>query len=158
MARSKAADEVFCRSCGDPIKEEAEICPECGVRNEKAGRSSSASASTPTTAKHDPSLYETTVSETWYYGIAAGVALWVLLFVISGAGNSGSLETIVGLLALIAWVLIPVATYFDAKYVRANSQWNPNTVVWCIAGAIWLVNIFSAAFYLYRRHETVGEP
>lgn len=26
-----AADEVFCTSCGEAIKEEAEICPECGV-------------------------------------------------------------------------------------------------------------------------------
>jgi len=27
-------DEVYCTSCGEPIKEEAEICPECGVRQE----------------------------------------------------------------------------------------------------------------------------
>lgn len=33
MARTKAADEVFCRSCGETIKKEAEICPNCGVRN-----------------------------------------------------------------------------------------------------------------------------
>ncbi len=26
------ADEVYCTSCGEVIKEEAEICPECGVR------------------------------------------------------------------------------------------------------------------------------
>ena len=28
----KAADEVFCSSCGAIIKKEAEICPKCGVR------------------------------------------------------------------------------------------------------------------------------
>ncbi|MCX2818252.1 hypothetical protein EGH25_02655 [Haladaptatus sp. F3-133] len=33
MANDKQSDEVFCRSCGEPIKKEAEICPECGVRN-----------------------------------------------------------------------------------------------------------------------------
>lgn len=27
-----AADEVYCTSCGEPIKEDAEMCPECGVR------------------------------------------------------------------------------------------------------------------------------
>lgn len=27
-----AHDEVFCTSCGESIKEEAEVCPECGVR------------------------------------------------------------------------------------------------------------------------------
>jgi hypothetical protein len=26
------ADEAYCTSCGEVIKEEAEICPECGVR------------------------------------------------------------------------------------------------------------------------------
>lgn len=25
-------DEVYCTSCGEVIKEEAEVCPECGVR------------------------------------------------------------------------------------------------------------------------------
>ena len=33
MGRDKGADEMFCRSCGEPIKREAEICPQCGVRN-----------------------------------------------------------------------------------------------------------------------------
>src|SRR3989338_1001378 len=30
--RQKGTDEVFCRSCGEAIKKEAEICPHCGVR------------------------------------------------------------------------------------------------------------------------------
>lgn len=30
--REKGADEMFCSSCGAIIKQEAEICPECGVR------------------------------------------------------------------------------------------------------------------------------
>jgi len=33
--RQKAADEVFCSSCGEIIKKEAEICPKCGVRQKK---------------------------------------------------------------------------------------------------------------------------
>jgi TM2 domain-containing membrane protein YozV len=28
----KAADEKYCASCGSTIKKEAEICPNCGVR------------------------------------------------------------------------------------------------------------------------------
>lgn len=31
MARQKAADELFCRSCGIAIKKSADICPHCGV-------------------------------------------------------------------------------------------------------------------------------
>jgi len=29
--------EQYCSSCGEIIKQEAEICPECGVRNRPAG-------------------------------------------------------------------------------------------------------------------------
>lgn len=33
MSRQEpAVDEIYCNSCGEIIKEEAEICPECGVR------------------------------------------------------------------------------------------------------------------------------
>ncbi|MDY6959816.1 MAG: TM2 domain-containing protein, partial [Halobacteriota archaeon] len=32
VKREKKADEVFCHSCGELIKKEAEICPKCGVR------------------------------------------------------------------------------------------------------------------------------
>lgn len=31
-SRQKGSDEQFCSSCGETIKKEAEICPECGVR------------------------------------------------------------------------------------------------------------------------------
>jgi TM2 domain-containing membrane protein YozV len=30
--RQKKDDEMFCSSCGEIIKKEAEICPKCGVR------------------------------------------------------------------------------------------------------------------------------
>ncbi|GHT91939.1 hypothetical protein FACS1894140_3270 [Spirochaetia bacterium] len=33
--RQKKADECFCRACGAIIKKEAEICPHCGVRNQR---------------------------------------------------------------------------------------------------------------------------
>ncbi len=36
--RVKNADEVFCRSCGAIIKQEAEICPKCGVRQFPYGK------------------------------------------------------------------------------------------------------------------------
>lgn len=36
----KAHDEIYCSSCGETIKEEAEVCPECGVRQKTATSSS----------------------------------------------------------------------------------------------------------------------
>jgi ribosomal protein L37E len=153
--REKAADEVFCRSCGEAIKQEAEICPSCGVRNKDHHRSSSGRATEGT--PHDPTEYETTVSGTWWYGVAGGVALWVLVFLLSGFGGGG-LETFAGLLALLAWVGLPVAIYFDIQYIRANGDWNPNIAVWVVLSALWIVNIIAGAVFLYRRHEVLGEP
>lgn len=37
--RTKEADEVFCRRCGEAINVRAEVCPECGVPNKQYGRS-----------------------------------------------------------------------------------------------------------------------
>lgn len=158
MAHKKEADEIFCRSCGEPIKREADICPECGVRNEKSGSSSSqkTASSTPTTT-HDPSQYETTVSDTWWYGVAGGTALWVLVFIISGVAGD-AIGALGGFLALLAWIGLPVAAYFDMQYVRANGNWNPNTIFWIILLAVWIVNIIAGVVYLYRRHEVLGEP
>lgn len=35
-ATSPDADEAFCSSCGEVIKAEAEVCPECGVQQQDA--------------------------------------------------------------------------------------------------------------------------
>lgn len=159
MPKEKAQDEVFCRSCGEAIKEKAEICPECGVRNiAQSSSSPSRGSRTSKTAGHDPSNYQTTVSDSWHYGIIGGVIAWVVLLLLTTVNPTGAFEVIFGLIVLVAWIGLPIATYFDMKYVRANSQWNPNTIIWIIAMAIWLINIVSGAVYLYRRHETVGEP
>ncbi|WP_215536774.1 TM2 domain-containing protein [Borreliella bavariensis] len=36
---SKAFDEIYCHSCGKPIKKEAEICIACGVKNKQVKKS-----------------------------------------------------------------------------------------------------------------------
>jgi len=157
MNKTKASDEIFCRSCGETIKEKAEICPECGVRNEAGTQSSSRTATNTPSTEHDPSQYSTTVSDTWWYGVAGGTALWVLAIVLSGTVGD-SLGAFAGLLVVVAWAGLPIAAYFDMQYIRANGNWNPNTVLWVIALSIWLVNIIAGAVYLYRRHEVLGEP
>lgn len=161
-SRQKGPDEIFCRSCGERIKEEAEICPECGVRNQGATPSSpELPFSSPglTSPTHDPDQYETTVTDAWWYGIAGGVGLWVMVLILAGLiGTSTAGGFLTGVLALIAWASLPVATFFDIQYVRANSQWNPTTVLWLVAMLVWLVNIVAGAVYLYRRHEVLGVP
>lgn len=153
--KMKGNDEVFCRSCGDAIKKAAEICPNCGVRNESLQTTTNFSASK---YSHDPSQYETTVSEDWYYAVAAGVGLWMILLVFGQATGAGPLGVVIGFIGLIGWVILPVGIYFDSKYVRANSQWNPSGVGWIIAAIIPLISIVAGGVYLYRRHEVIGIP
>jgi len=145
MPREKRADEIFCESCGEPIKKVAEVCPHCGVRNIRYER--------PNKFIHAPSQYETTVSENWYYLVGACTALWVIGFALSG-----SWEDAAGLILIIAWIGLPIGIYFDMQYVRANSRWNPNTIGWLVVSIIWIVNIVAGLIYLYRRHETLGVP
>jgi len=165
--RDKGPDEIFCRSCGEPVKEKAEICPHCGVRNEEGATSSTSGGSTSTsggsrstsTKGHDPSQYETTVSDRWYYAIGASLLLWIVALALSSmAANESVLSTTAGFLGLIAWVGMPIGIYFDGKYIRANSKWNPNTAIWLILSLIPLINIVVGAVFLYRRHEVFGTP
>lgn len=47
-------DEVFCTSCGEIIKKEAEICPECGVRqNDTSQMQESGSSGLPDARKYE---------------------------------------------------------------------------------------------------------
>jgi hypothetical protein len=158
MPREKSADEVFCRSCGESIKEEAEICPECGVRNAESGGSSDSSTPRRSTT-HDPSNYTTTVTDTWWQGVAGATGIWVLTVLLSSVSGSGAGADVAGLLGILAWALLPLSLYFDSEYVRANAHWNPSR--WVYVGTAILLPMFcivTGAVYLYRRHEVVGVP
>jgi hypothetical protein len=163
MAREKGHDEMFCRSCEEPIKKKAEVCPECGVPNDGASAQSDSSTasrqssqrsnqstttqSTPTTQEtpHDPSQYSTTVSENWNYAVAASLALWILGFAMP--------EEVGGFFFLVGWVIMPVSIYFDRQWVAATTEWNPDETTWLVLAAIPLVNIVAGAVYLFRRYN-----
>jgi hypothetical protein len=160
MARPKAADEVFCRSCGAAIKERAELCPECGVRNRQGGPPAGARTTADTDATaHDPTQYETTVGDNWYYAVLVPTAFTLpLLGLVSLPGSDSPLTVLAGFLLLGAVVLPVVGLYFDRQYVRANGAWNPS-LLWLVAlFVLYPVNLFVALFYLYRRREVLGVP
>ena len=161
MSNDKSHDEIFCRSCGETIKKKAEICPNCGVRNEyQEGQStehtqqrtshpeSNHTTSEPVKETHDPSNYSTTVADNWYYGVAASLVLWIFGFALP----EGS--AIAGLFFLVAWGLMPVSIYFDHQWLRASTEWKPNLVLWVTVAAIPLVNIIGGGVYLFRRYNT----
>jgi len=156
--REKAADEVFCRSCGVAIKQVAELCPHCGVRNaayRPSGRSGHAQEAS--SAPRGPSRYETDVSDGWWRGIAGCVGLWIVALALTAASGE-ALSSVGGFLVFVAWAGLPLSAYFDVQYVRANGEWDPDTVVWVVVLSIWLVNVVAGAVYLYRRHTVLGVP
>lgn len=97
-------------------------------------------------------------SAKWWYGVALSLACWLVAAVVTermvpydSVGND-----VIAVLILFAWVLMPVATYLDIRYVREHGDWNPRTTFWVLASLIWLVNIFTGFSYLARRYRYVG--
>lgn len=152
MVRQKGVDEVFCQSCGEAIKQQAEICPHCGVRNQNGGWHSTPPQETP----QAPDT-ETNVSEKWWIGIAGGVFLWVLILFVPTSGSELT-SSILNVAMMIAWAGMPLSAYFDIQYVRAKSTWQPSDLVWIILFALWFINIAAGVMYLYRRHQVLGAP
>lgn len=59
----KNPDEMFCESCGEAIKQIAEVCPHCGVRNQSTGASAGSGATVGTSNSgggdpHDDGIFE----------------------------------------------------------------------------------------------------
>ena len=156
MGPKKDGDEIFCRSCGEVIKKKAEICPECGVRNHKQ-ENFSISSSTQSTQQqqqqpqqtvvekpHDPNKITTTVSEKWYYGVSAAIGVGLLGMAVPEEFGGGAF-------LIVAWVLMPVSVYYDLQYIRATTNWDPETALWVGVTAFPVLNVFPGAFYLFRR-------
>lgn len=156
--RKKAADEVFCTSCGEAIKKKAEICPHCGVPNENQQGSPSMTKSTnqstasinhssDSTSPHNPSNHETTVSDSWWLGIATSIVFWLIGFALPEG------TAIAGFIFVVAWALMPLSIYFDRQWLQATTNWAPNEKFWLIVSVIPLVNIVAGGVYLFRRYE-----
>ncbi len=91
------ANSIFCRSCGEQIKRDAEICPECGVRNTQSqarggsrtsrsrGRAQATGGGRQTatggnsTRQATGQANRTEPSDSWVYGVAAGGVLWLIV-------------------------------------------------------------------------------
>jgi predicted RNA-binding Zn-ribbon protein involved in translation (DUF1610 family) len=175
--KTKSAAEVFCRSCGEPIKREAELCPNCGVRNREKGsrkrklnsRNKTQNRSIPAIegllsyisdarqVPHDPSEYETTIGENWHYVIIIPsiftIPTFSLLLVVP---SDRPLLFVPVIFSFIGAALLPIiGVYFDRKYVQANSKWNPS-IFWMVGFLIfYLFNIFLAVLYIKRRRSVI---
>jgi hypothetical protein len=115
-------------------------------------------ADEPTIGMNDTEYQSGRFANKWQYGIAIGLALWIAFILLSGVvdapqgGQANSIgQTLVSVVALSAWVLLPVSTYFDAMSVPDTSDWKPKEIRWSLLAAIPLVNLSGCPLYLYQR-------
>lgn len=161
MSNEASVDEMYCRTCGEIIKREAEICPHCGVRNEGGPQQLSSQVESSGKAEgvsHDPSEYETTVSGDWYKVVALGIGLWLIYLLGVSVMNVPDNNEVIESVAFGAWLAMPIAGYYDMKHIRANSRWNPKTIPWVAGMILPGFSLIVGAIYLYRRHEVMGTP
>lgn len=82
----------------------------------------------------------------WVYGVLAGLISWIGIWLLPQNLDIGGL-------IIVTWVLLPIFTYFDIKYVSANGEWNPHQLLWPILMCIWILNIPVGLLYLYKRQR-----
>ncbi|WP_255149353.1 zinc ribbon domain-containing protein [Halorarius halobius] len=101
----RGPDEVFCRNCGAVISEEAEICPECGVRQRDPPKSS----------------IDETVEELFEGGNPFVAALLSALF--PGLGQIYNRELEKGLVVIVASILAAFSMVFLVGIVLFPAVW-----------------------------------
>lgn len=154
------SDVKYCVACGESIPADSQFCPACGVAQLVASRDNSEDeseggspldSSVQSVTDLTDAAEELTDSDSsqvppdaWVYGVGAGVFLWALAFFLP--------TPFAGFAFLGAWVLLPVATYFDLGYQRQYSHLAPWRWVWAVAAAVPIVNIITGSYYLYKIH------
>jgi hypothetical protein len=152
---------VFCHSCGEEIKKNAEVCPECGVANKHKPSAANDSTITDTnkikiTAPDEPTTTgpdEQEQSETGTYTKASLSKSFYLAVFAVGCGLLWMLTAAGSKFFLVSWFLIPVMVYNDAEYVQKTASWNPSKYVWAFLTLYPVLNIFVGLIYLVKRYS-----
>lgn len=184
MGKEKGPNEIYCRSCGEPIKKKAEMCPECGVPNEyskQQGRKNNiqqetyrrSTNGTPSQRQQytqgveqsltnaidsllSPEQSEHNPSE-YQTSVTGNWHYGVgasVILWITALFLSEIVSSISAIALLTAWVLMPISIYYDREILRATTNWNPNLIGWIILSIVPLINIVAGAIYLFRRYNT----
>lgn len=111
------SDEMYCWSCGIPIKSAAEICPQCGVRQRPP----------PTTQEKSPgiaalaSVIWTGAGQIYNGELGKGIALMALMFV-----SALSVLFVIGFITTpLIWLYSVYDAYRTAERINQQSV-NPN--------------------------------
>lgn len=98
-------------------------------------------------------------THSWFSGILLATGLWIVGLVgASVLPLDAALSEIAGLVMVIAWIVLPVATYYDAQYVATRGEWHPQATLWAAGMLIPGGNLLIVAYYLFRRYGAVGIP
>jgi hypothetical protein len=126
-----------CPACGSTVPGDASYCPECGA--EQAGPVSAAEAS---------------VSRYWAYILLVGLLAWLGIFLAVGTlPETPDTRVAVGGVALATTVGLPLAGFFDLRYVRETTRWRPDTFPWLVGFTVWFLNVVVLAVYLSKRYR-----
>ncbi len=89
------------------------------------------------------------------YGILTGLAVnvFAITFTVVGAGAVlGAVPILLGL-AVLNFVILPIATYLDARHLLTTTDWRQGPLFWATLAAIPLVNVLSSVAYLGTRRR-----
>ena len=123
----KGPDEVFCTSCGEPIKKQAEVCPHCGVRQEGGGSGSGNVEKNPGIAAI-ASLILPGAGDLYNGELDRAAIVFIAWFV--GGIIWGTIITIIGVITLgIGLILMPLylVTNFISAYLSYQRTEKINT-------------------------------
>jgi restriction system protein len=107
------------------------------------------------TSESSDELFLASIPNSVYYRcIQVGTAVWtfgLLLGLIGYSGSGGTLDATVGVLAIVMWVAMPPALYYEGKRVGRGTDWTPYKTLYAVAAAVPFLNALSGGIYLFRR-------
>jgi len=111
--KQKGADEKFCSSCGEIIKQQAEICPNCGVRQIEPESKSTTSEKNPGLAAVASFLF-TGLGQIYNGQIGKGILLIIVQII-----NIGLMFAIIGFITFpLVWIYGIYDAYKTAEKIN----------------------------------------
>lgn len=134
-ALSAPPESGYCPACGGRLPRGASYCPDCGSEQ---------------TVPAD----EASVSRYWAYVLVTGLFAWVgILGVVATMADTAEMRFAIGAVALATTVALPLAGFFDLRYVRQTTHWRPDTFPWLVGFTVWVLNVVVLSVYLLKRYR-----
>lgn len=103
----------------------------------------------PTTTSDDSD----TTSPYWFYLVVGCYASWLGVILSIALIDHLLPDLFQGVVIFLAWVFLPIGTYYDSKHIGASSDWSPNKWIWSAVSFVWYLNIPLMLVYLFKRHQ-----